>query len=98
MDDEQPELPQLLRVELFVSDVNVMPVRRMVNLTIIDDDIDPTGELLCLLRRTHAQTMHSGCELVKRPHQLTTSDVDHILTIYLFHVHYFCATVKYHYN
>ena len=46
MDDEEPEPPRLLQVELFVSDVNVMPVRRMVNLTIIDDDIDLTSELL----------------------------------------------------
>ena len=38
-DDEEPEPPQRLQVELFVSDVNVVPVRRVVNLTIIGDDL-----------------------------------------------------------
>ena len=38
-DDEEPEPPQRLQVELLVSDVNVVPVRRVVNPTIIRDDI-----------------------------------------------------------
>ena len=59
MDDEQPEPLRLLQVELFVSDNNVMPVRRVVNLTIIDDDNEPTSELLCLL------VYSGGCELGK---------------------------------
>ena len=37
-DDEEPEPPRRLQVELFVSDINVVAVRRVVDLTIIDDD------------------------------------------------------------
>ena len=50
-DDEEPEPPQRLQVELFaiVSDVNVVPVRRVVNLTIIDDDLTSKHAVIYIL-------------------------------------------------